>query len=117
MGGSGPFGEGSGPGFADPIAVENFHMLQQRQTADTVADPSTRKARVNLLNWDGKGTPPVMFPPRDDDPAQGPGLREPESTGAEVVQPLPAGGSVPGPAGAGTQPRPVDGAGPTGGPS
>jgi nitrate reductase beta subunit len=66
MGGSGPFGEGSGPGLNDPIAVENFHMLAQRQTTDTVADPSTRKARVNLLNWDGRGAPPGLFPPRPD---------------------------------------------------
>lgn len=66
MGGSGPFGEGSGR--ADPIAVENFHMLAQRQTSDTVADPASRKARVNLLNWDGKGVPPGLFPPRDDGP-------------------------------------------------
>ncbi len=64
MGGSGPFGEGSGPGFSEPVAVENFHMLQQRQTTDTVADPSSRKAKVNLLNWDGKGVPPGLFPPR-----------------------------------------------------
>ena len=63
MGGSGPFGEGSGRN--DPIAVENFHMLAQRQTTDTVADPASRKARVNLLNWDGKGVPPGLFPPRD----------------------------------------------------
>ncbi len=69
MGGSGPFGEGSGRGLNDPIAVENFHMLAQRQTADTVADPATRKARVNLLNWDGKGAPPGMFPPRRSEPA------------------------------------------------
>ncbi|WP_158370171.1 nitrate reductase subunit beta [Cellulosimicrobium cellulans] len=70
MGGSGPFGEGSGGAFRnDPVAVENFHMLQQRQTADTVADPSSRRARVNLLNWDGKGAPEGMFPPR----AGGPG--------------------------------------------
>ena len=67
MGGSGPFGEGSGPGFSEPIAVENFHMLAQRQTSDTVADPSTRKARVNLLNWDGKGAPPGLFPPTPGD--------------------------------------------------
>lgn len=66
MGGSGPFGEGSGR--ADPIAVENFHMLAQRQTSDTVADPASRKARVNLLNWDGKGVPPGLFPSRDDGP-------------------------------------------------
>ena len=67
MGGSGPFGEGSGPGLNDPIAVENFHMLAQRQTTDTVADPATRKARVNLLNWDGKGAPPGLFPPKAPD--------------------------------------------------
>lgn len=65
MGGSGPFGEGSGRN--DPIAVENFHMLAQRQTTDTVADPASRKARVNLLNWDGKGVPPGLFPPKDAD--------------------------------------------------
>ena len=65
MGGSGPFGEGSGRGFNEPIAVENFHMLQQRQTSDTVADPSSRKARVNLLNWDAKSAPTTgLFPPR-----------------------------------------------------
>ncbi|MDO8106717.1 nitrate reductase subunit beta [Isoptericola sp. b441] len=63
MGGSGPFGEGSGPGFASPIAVENFHVLQARQTSGTVADPATRKAKVNLLNWDGKGAPEGLFPP------------------------------------------------------
>ena len=71
MGGSGPFGEGSGGAFRnDPVAVETFHMLQQRQTADTVADPSSRRARVNLLNWDGKGAPEGMFPPRADDPGE-----------------------------------------------
>lgn len=103
MGGSGPFGEGSGRN--DPIAVENFHMLAQRQTTDTVADPATRKARVNLLNWDGKGVPPGLFPPKEED-AGGPGLREPDAAAAPaVVQPLPAGGSVPGPAGSGTEPR------------
>lgn len=107
MGGSGPFGEGSGRGYLnDPIAVENFHMLAQRQTADTVADPATRKARVNLLNWDGKGAPPGLFPPRAGDGDDGPGLREPEGPAdAALVQPRPAGGSRPGPAGSGTQPR------------
>jgi nitrate reductase beta subunit len=55
MGGSGPFGEGSG--VPTPIAVENFQMLKDRQTAD----------RVNLLNWDGKGTPPGLFPPKGDE--------------------------------------------------
>ncbi len=104
MGGSGPFGEGSGR--TDPIAVENFHMLAQRQTTDTVADPATRKARVNLLNWDGKGLPPGLFPPRSDD---GPNLRPPEDPADGVVQPLPAGGRPGGPAGAGPD------AGPDGG--
>jgi nitrate reductase beta subunit len=52
MGGSGPFGEGSG--VPTPIAVENFQMLKDRQTSD----------RVNLLNWDGKGNPDGLFPPK-----------------------------------------------------
>jgi nitrate reductase beta subunit len=73
MGGSGPFGEGSGR--TEPVAVENFHMLAQRQTSDTLADPSSRKAKVNLLSWDGKGAPPGLFPPRPgpdrDDPVVG----------------------------------------------
>ncbi|WP_433035322.1 nitrate reductase subunit beta [Actinomycetospora sp. CA-053990] len=60
MVGGGPFGEGSGG--AAPIAVENFHMLKDRQTADTVADPTDRVQRVNLLNWDGKGRPEGLFP-------------------------------------------------------
>jgi nitrate reductase beta subunit len=65
MTGSGPFGEGSGA--PTPIAVENFAMLKDRQTSDTMAAPSDKGARVNLLNWDGKGTPPGMFPPRKED--------------------------------------------------
>jgi nitrate reductase beta subunit len=64
MGGSGPFGEGSG--VPTPIAVENFQMLRERQTSDSVAAPGDKHGRVNLLNWDGKGTPPGMFPSRDD---------------------------------------------------
>ncbi|GAA4126497.1 nitrate reductase subunit beta [Actinomadura keratinilytica] len=62
MGGWGPFGETSGG--AAPIAVENFHMLKQRQTADSPVDPADKHARVNLLNWDGKGRPAGLFPPR-----------------------------------------------------
>ena len=53
MGGSGPFGESSGG--PAPVAVENFHMLKQRQRSDTFVDPSDGRERVNLLNWDGKG--------------------------------------------------------------
>jgi nitrate reductase beta subunit len=62
MGGEGMFGEGSGA--PTPIAVENFQMLQNRQTADTMASPAGKGSRVNLLNWDGKGTPSGLFPPK-----------------------------------------------------
>ncbi|GEL47748.1 nitrate reductase subunit beta [Cellulomonas hominis] len=110
MGGSGPFGEGSGGAFRnDPVAVENFHMLKQRQTADTVTDPGEKRARVNLLNWDGKGAPAGLFPPRGDDGPGGPGASgaaEAQSTGSEIVQPRPAGGEPGGPAGAGPDPGP-----------
>ncbi|OZB46792.1 MAG: hypothetical protein B7X40_10575 [Cellulomonas sp. 14-74-6] len=75
-------------------------MLQQRQLTDTVADPATRKARVNLLNWDGKGAPEGMFPPRRDEARP----HEPEGPSGET-RPLPAGGSEPGPTGSGTEPR------------
>jgi nitrate reductase beta subunit len=70
MGGSGPFGEGSGS-HAMPIAVENFHMLRDRQTSETVASPENKHARINLLNWDGKGVPEGLFPPRPDTPGDG----------------------------------------------
>jgi len=63
MGGSGPFGEGSG--VPTPIAVENFQLLKDRQTADTMAAPGDKERRVNLLNWDGKGRPDGLFPPKD----------------------------------------------------
>ena len=66
MGGSGPFGESSGG--PAPIAVENFHMLRERQTTDTIVDPADKARRVNLLNWDGKGRPEGLFPPRPDAP-------------------------------------------------
>lgn len=61
MGGSGPFGEASGG--AAPVAVESFHALEQRQRSDTFVDPSGTE-RVNLLNWDGSGSPERLFPPR-----------------------------------------------------
>ena len=63
MGGSGPFGESSGGPV--PIAVENFHMLKQRQRSDTFIDPSDGRERVNLLNWDGKGKGGLYLPPPD----------------------------------------------------
>ena len=67
MGGSGPFGETSGR--PSPIAVESFHALADRQRSDSFADPSDpNRARVNLLNWDGKGQPDGLFPERKDQP-------------------------------------------------
>jgi nitrate reductase beta subunit len=58
------FGEGSGS--LTPIAVENFQMLQERQTADSLAAPADKASRVNLLNWDGTGSPSGLFPARSD---------------------------------------------------
>ncbi|MEU4413506.1 nitrate reductase subunit beta [Nocardia salmonicida] len=55
---SGPFGETSGKPV--PVAVETFHALKQRQTSESTGVSSG--ARVNLLNWDGKGAPEGMFP-------------------------------------------------------
>jgi nitrate reductase beta subunit len=64
MGESGPFGEGSGE--LTPVAVENFQMLKQRQTADDLSGDDAEgrrvRGRVNLLNWDGKGSPRGLFP-------------------------------------------------------
>ena len=57
------FGEGSG--YPTPVAVENFRMLQDRQTSDTLAAPGDKASRVNLLNWDGKGAPAGLFPERE----------------------------------------------------
>jgi nitrate reductase beta subunit len=65
MGGSGPFGEMSGG--PQPIAVENFHALQQRQRSDEFVDPGDGNRRVNLLNWDGKGAARDLMPPRPED--------------------------------------------------
>ncbi|CAM2989277.1 nitrate reductase subunit beta [Prescottella defluvii] len=62
---SGPFGEASGRPV--PVAVETFHALKHRQSAEDVADPQDRSARVNLLNWDGKGAVDGMFPKRNGD--------------------------------------------------
>jgi len=62
MGGSGPFGESSGG--PPPVAVENFEALRERQTSDDVVDPGEPGRRVNLLNWDGKGSARDLMPPR-----------------------------------------------------
>jgi nitrate reductase beta subunit len=61
-GDSGPFGEASGKPM--PVAVETYQALRQRQTTDTPADVGAMQRRVNLLNWDGNGRPPGLFPDR-----------------------------------------------------
>jgi nitrate reductase / nitrite oxidoreductase, beta subunit len=83
MGGWGPFGEMSGG--APPIAVENFHMLRDRQTADNPVDPADKHQRVNLLNWDGRGTPAGPFPPRPEQPGPG-GTNPPADSGAAETE-------------------------------
>jgi nitrate reductase / nitrite oxidoreductase, beta subunit len=65
MYGSGSFGEASGRPV--PVAVETFHALRQRQTSDEPAGDEDLRGRVNLLNWDGNGTPPGLFPPKRED--------------------------------------------------
>ncbi|MFJ6699446.1 nitrate reductase subunit beta [Streptomyces sp. NPDC091272] len=70
MGGSGPFGEASGA--VPAVAVENFHALRDRQSADESADTSGTRGRVNLLNWDGNGRPAGLFPRTDPEATDGP---------------------------------------------
>ena len=60
---SGPFGEACGRPV--PVAVETFHALKQRQTSEGIAPAGSMKGRVNLLNWDGVGTPEGVFPPKE----------------------------------------------------
>ena len=60
----GPFGEASGRG--SPVAVETFQALRQRQTSETSVSGEELQGRVNLLNWDGKGTPDGIFPKRQE---------------------------------------------------
>ncbi|AXH93368.1 nitrate reductase subunit beta [Micromonospora aurantiaca (nom. illeg.)] len=67
MGGGGPYGQGpfgESSGTPVPVQVETFHMLRDRQTAEDFTDPGDEPRRVNLLNWDGKGSPKGLFPPR-----------------------------------------------------
>ncbi|MCY1158507.1 MAG: narH [Citricoccus sp.] len=68
MYGSASFGEASGRPV--PVAVETFHALWQRQTSDEPAGDEDLRGRVNLLNWDGNGTPPGLFPPRHEGEAR-----------------------------------------------
>ncbi len=60
MYGSAAFGEASGR--PTPVAVETFQALRQRQSSDTPAGDAELRGRVNLLNWDGNGTPDGLFP-------------------------------------------------------
>ena len=66
MVGSGPFGEASG----SPVPVVGGDVPRAAGTADqrprspSPADPG---ARINLLNWDGKGRPDGLFPPQPTD--------------------------------------------------
>lgn len=47
--------------------METFHALKNRQETGALVDPADRSGRVNLLNWDGKGTPEGLFPKRKED--------------------------------------------------
>ncbi|GEB63374.1 nitrate reductase subunit beta [Sinomonas atrocyanea] len=58
------FGEGSGKPV--PVAVETFYALKERQTTDSEVQPGSLRGRVNLLNWDGRGVPEGIFPPKGD---------------------------------------------------
>ncbi len=60
----GPFGEASGR--PSPVAVETFQALRQRQTSEVSVSGAELQGRVNLLNWDGKGTPEGIFPKREE---------------------------------------------------
>ncbi|MEN0130279.1 MAG: nitrate reductase subunit beta [Brevundimonas sp.] len=64
---SAAFGEASGRPV--PVAVETFHALRQRQTSEAIAPSQEMRGRVNLLNWDGVGAPPGLFPAKDGPPA------------------------------------------------
>ena len=60
MGQTGVFGEASGRPM--PVAVENFAALQARQRGDDPTGNGDLGGRVNLLNWDGRGSPRGLFP-------------------------------------------------------
>ncbi|WP_312180601.1 nitrate reductase subunit beta [Arthrobacter sp.] len=60
MGQTGVFGEASGRPM--PVAVENFNALEARQRGDDPAGNRDMTGRVNLLNWDGRGSTQGLFP-------------------------------------------------------
>jgi nitrate reductase / nitrite oxidoreductase, beta subunit len=63
MGQTGVFGEASGTPM--PVAVENFAALQARQQGGDPTGNENLAGRVNLLNWDGRGAPQGLFPPKE----------------------------------------------------
>jgi nitrate reductase beta subunit len=69
--GSGPFGEASGTPV--PVAVETFHALKERQSSESLSGTRGGPGRVNLLNWDGQGSPQGLFPPQAPGPVKGAG--------------------------------------------
>jgi len=60
---------GPGMGGAGPTTGESFHAVGAQERATSPYTPST-SGRVNLLTWDGDGTPGGLFPPSR--PAGGP---------------------------------------------
>ena len=67
MGQTGVFGEASGRPM--PVAVENFQALRSRQMGDDPTGNEQLAGRVNLLNWDGNGSPDGLFPARNQEDA------------------------------------------------
>ena len=62
------------------MRFETFNALKQRQQAEVAASTTSSgelRGRVNLLNWDGNGMPPGLFPTRQSE----------EATGAEPGRP------------------------------
>ena len=81
MGQTGVFGEASGRPM--PVAVENFAALRARQTGEDPTGNDQLAGRVNLLNWDGNGTPAGLFPAqpeRDGATSDNPGSRPDQGT-------------------------------------
>ncbi|NUL43796.1 nitrate reductase subunit beta [Cellulosimicrobium funkei] len=83
MGQMGGLGEASGR--PTPVAQENFRALQARQTADDPTGNTQLAGRVNLLNWDGNGSPEGLFPDKPD--------RRARDVGQVPEQPSPADGT------------------------
>ncbi|WP_341395262.1 nitrate reductase subunit beta [Arthrobacter sp. G119Y2] len=79
MGQTGVFGEASGRPM--PVAAENFAALQARQRGEDPTGNGDLGGRVNLLNWDGRGSPKGLFPADNNRGAPGTVGGSPGSTG------------------------------------